>query len=880
MKHKPNSYSFIFLAGTLLLAGIINFKVSILTHHHQESLNKSEEPSNDPNHLFPNELFYLDRNYPDYDASPGLYQQHLKQSIQFDQSAKRTHRGLNYPWTIEGPGNIGGRINTIAVHPFNPDIILLGYSQGGIYRTEDGGITWKPVFDDQVSLSISQITFDTHNPNKIYATTGDVNISGYPFLGSGIYRSDDTGNSWTYIGLNGTGVLSKVAVDPNKENIIYVGSMGYPSQKGDERGLFRSIDGGQTWNKTLTIDDSTGVIDLVTDPVRPGYVYASGWTRIRSNKISTTIGPGTDVYRSVDYGATWENLINGLPAGSHSRTGLEITGDGTLFVSYINNLLSGHCAGYIESLEGIFKSVDGGMSWDTIPIYELETLPCDLYGFNGWYFETLKVNPENAQDISLLGVDMFRSLDGGETWVQSVPIWWTYEVHGDKHDLVFAAGQMYLATDGGAYKCPIDQSLPWSDIENIPSTQFYRTAFNPHQPDQYVGGAQDNGTTSGNASMLNEWPRLFGGDGFQPLFDPGEPDWSYVMTQSGEVYWSHDHGVNYDKITTGLVGYRYWDMPLVMSHQDPKILFCGTNTVYKIDMRDSMKLWKSISPDLTRGDTILGYRYPAITAIAQSDLDSMRLYAGTQDGKLWTTPDGGLDWTDITDGTPGYFVTSIITSTIDPQKVFATYSGYRDNDHTPYIYKSDDAGQHWVSVGVNIPMLGVNSFLILPGWDDEVLFAATDGGVYTSFNAGALWERLGTNFPYMPVYDLEYNPFENTIVAATFSRGLMTFPVDELDLVSGVEPVSQNLSLNSLFVYPTIVVDHVTIDFEKYNGNINKFDVSIIDMNGRVLQSKKISISGNRKINLNIQQGLPQGIYFIQISNQIDSKVISIFIKQ
>jgi hypothetical protein len=189
------------------------------------------EEERDGNHLFPNEQFYADRNYPDADASPDLYQHRLREAINYDKSATRSHRGLDYPWTVEGPGNIGGRVNTIAVHPFNSEIILMGYSQGGIYRTDDGGLNWLPVFDDQPSLSISNIAFDPHNANIVFATTGDVNISGYPFLGSGVYRSEDAGLSWSYAGLNGTGILSKVAVDPNDENYIYVGSMGIHHRK-------------------------------------------------------------------------------------------------------------------------------------------------------------------------------------------------------------------------------------------------------------------------------------------------------------------------------------------------------------------------------------------------------------------------------------------------------------------------------------------------------------------------------------------------------------------------------------------------------------------------------------------------------------------------
>ncbi len=805
-----------------------------------------------------------------------LFQRRLASLIRHDETTPRSHRGLEYPWTMHGPGNIGGRVNTIAVHPTDNRIILLGYAQGGIYRTEDNGATWTPVFDDQPSLAIGSITFDVQSPATVYATTGDVNISGYPFIGAGLFRSEDTGKTWAFVGLDHKGVLSKVLVAPTNSNILYVGSMGFPSHKGDEKGFWRSGDRGQTWNKTLTVDDSTGIIDIVVDPAQPGRVFASAYTRLRTSKISITTGPGSGLYRSDDFGLTWIHLVNGLPESPHSRTSLEITNNGTLFISYVGTIEDGECFGYQESLKAVYRSFDGGFGWEQVNTDPVFGLPCELLGGFGWYFDVLKVNPNNPLDLFLLGVDLYRTLDGGLSWFEAAPTWWLYDVHADKHDLVFGNTDVFLATDGGAYRQPINGSAPWSDIENIVSTQFYRTAYNPHVPDQYFGGAQDNGTTAGNKSFINDWPRIFGGDGFQPLFDPEEPTWMYFLTQYGDIWFSGDSLSSVDQLTQGLEGTRYWDMPFVMSPHDPKILFCGSNTVYRINMNDTVREWHNISPDLTRGEIILGNRYPSITALAQSALDEDRIYAGTQDGKLWTTADGGDNWIDISEGTPGWIVTSISTSTIDAQTVFVTVSGYRENDHTPYIYRSDNAGADWTSLGSDIPMLGVNSFMILPDWNDDVLFAATDGGVYVSQDAGVNWERVGTNFPHMPVYDLEFNPVTNEIVAATFSRGLMTFPVDELDLVNAVEP---EVPVSQIQVYPTFARENVIIDF----GTSERKDITqitIVNSAGVPLYSQDREFNSIDKMEIKLSTSWASGIYFLMISSHEGGPQVFKFVKE
>jgi photosystem II stability/assembly factor-like uncharacterized protein len=814
--------------------------------------------------LGPNDYFMLDRNYPNATVSTEAYQRLLRESMAYDKHQQAEGRDLNFPWQLEGPGNIGGRVNAVAVHPENENIILLGYSQGGIWRTENGGEEWIPVFDEHPGLSIAHIIFDPHDATHLWAATGDVNISGYYWLGTGVYESVDGGLSWHNKGLSDVGILSKVVVDPNDPDILYVGSLGFPAEKSNDRGLFRSIDGGNNWLKALTIDDSTGIVDIVADPTTPGRVFASSYTRIRSNVIGRTTGPGTGLYRSDDYGATWSNVTTGLPSGMHSRTGVEMTNDGTLFLSYVGDRLDDpDCGSFTEDVRAIYKSSDGGMTWDSISLDPSGGWQCVVVGGFGWYFEYLKVNPENPQDIFILGVGSYRTLDGGATWFNATPEWES-DVHADKHDLVFAHGNVYLGTDGGAYKRDIDFVNVWEDIEYIPSTQYYRTEWNPHTPDLYYGGAQDNGTSGGNASLFNDWTRLWGGDGFQMRFDPTEPDWRYVLTQYGNVWFSEDGGFDFNWLGTGLTGTRYWDMPLVMDAFNPKILYCGAERVYKINMDDALREWTPISGDLTRGEEILSGRYPALTAFAQSPLDSLRLYAGTQDGLIWTSPDGGVTWIDITDGTPGFFVTSITPSTVDSLAVFATYSGYRDNNHSPYVYQSADAGINWSPIQTDLPMMGVNDLFIVPETEDKTILVATDGGVYASIDGSVTWHRVGNNMPYMPVYDIDFNPVENRIIAATFSRGIMTFPVEELFIET--TSTSDDFNADKINVYPTVFESLLTLNIETSNDAGLRF--ALISTSGVTVYHEMLNKRSNGNHTIAIPNSVSPGAYLVSITGK------------
>ncbi len=809
----------------------------------------------------PSDEFFLQRSYPDGKFNIEAYTAGLKEA-KSNLQARNFTDGFDEDWVVQGPGNIGARINTIAVHPSDEDIIYVGFSQGGVFKTTNGGQSWFPIFDEQLFLTIGDIVLDPNNPNIVYVGTGDVNITGRPFIGDGIYRSNDAGTSWEHIGLTEQRIISKIIVHPNDSNTIYASAMGLPFERTNERGLYKTTDGGLNWNEVLFLSDSTGVIDFLLNPQNPDILYAVGWDRIRNNTESVNYGNGARVHKSMDGGTTWSILEGGLPNAVHSRLGLTMSGSDpdVVFAQFI---------GTDYQLEGIYKTTDGGQNWVPIPIDEnTNGLDAGAMGGFGWYFGKIRVNPMNDDDIFLLGIDLWRTLDGGQNWDRATPPWWQYSVHADKHDLVFLpSGNILLATDGGLYQTD-NTAENWLDIENIPTTQFYRVSYNPHNPDFYYGGAQDNGTTGGNALSINTWERIYGGDGFQIAFDPVDANRFFVETQNGNIRVTLNGGNNFDNANNGIDSddRRNWDMPYFISSHDNLSLFTGTYRVYYGN--GEVPQWTAISSDLTDGEAE-PHRYHDITCIDESTILQGLLYVGTGDGNVWRSDNLGGDWVDISAGLPDQYVTDIVASPDDVDVVYVTFSGYRDNDFLPRIHKSYDRGNTWESISSDLPDLAINQLLIYPEHGDSVLFIANDAGVYGSINGGENWERLGGNMPLITVYDLCYNEAKNELVAGTFARSIMSFPIDSIDLDGGsitsqYEPISQ--MANRIVVYPNPPNEYINLEIQNFELN-RALEVVILSSTGQLLYNseKQFGERFNTKIDIS---DWPAGTYIVKAKNR------------
>ncbi len=754
-------------------------------------------------------------------------------------------------WELQGPTNIGARINSIAIHPINENIIFAGFSDGGLWKTSDGGKNWASVFDNEIVQSIGDITFDPINTNIVYVGTGDVNISGYVRTGGGLYKSKDLGNTWEYIGLKETNIISKVIVLKSNPNTIYVSSMGKPFTRNSDKGVHKSTDGGKTWDKILFINDSTGISDMVINPANENIIYAIGWNRIRTNKKSLVSGPDAKVWRSKNGGASWEELTNGLPTGSHTRLGIAISesNPNVLYVQYTSAI------GF--ELEAIYKTEDGGDSWsEHSKIGENGINDGPMGGF-GWYFGKLAIDPINENELYMLGVGLHHYNSDINVWevidYSNDGLW----IHSDKHDLVIRGENLYLATDGGLFKTKtFNFSGNWEDIDDIPTNQFYRTAYDPHRPSTYWGGAQDNGTCSGSKNIINNWNRVFGGDGFQMAFHADDANIMFAETQNGNIVASDDGGINFRGITSGLSGSKHWDMQYILSHHNPNTIYTGTDKIFRA--KDALNAdWEELSPYLPNPNVISLSKQ--VTTLDESSIDEQILYAGTNDGMVWNTLDGGQNWNQITNGVPLRYVSSIKASPSKRNSVFVTFTGYRDNDNNSHIYKSTDNGNNWKDIAGDLPAFAINDVVIYPDGSDLILFAATDAGVYVTKNGGKNWDRLGNNMPIVPVFDMDLDPQNNDLIAATFGRSLQTFDLNQVGI--NIETASNEIIKSKLEIYPSITSDFVNIKNNKENK-----PVLIFDVNGKQIDKQygnKIDVSKFSKGIYIINAGIKSGKIFV-----------------
>jgi photosystem II stability/assembly factor-like uncharacterized protein len=769
----------------------------------------SRERSVEKDAEHPNDWFYRQRAYPYMSLRSDQYYQAMEQVREME--AKGLKSG-GETWQIVGPVNIGGRV-TDAEMPINDTkTIYIGAASGGIFKSTDLGTRWTPVFDQSVALSIGDLDISQTDPDLIWVGTGEPNAGGgsHTYEGNGVYKSENAGATWIHCGLNGVGNIGRVKIHPLHPDTVYVAAMGHLFADNAERGVFRTYDGGANWQKVLYLTDSTGSSDLCINPSDPDMVYAAMWERTRRPPYQSYGGKTSGLWRSADGGDNWTELLNGLPKGNVGRIGLGIShsNPNVLYATYTDS------TGY---LLGIFKTTDGGDNW---------TQTADL-GENSsywWWFSEVDVDPINPNIAYVSGFNAYKTTNGGTSWSRTFG-----NAHVDQHGVFIHPHDNSLAilcNDGGVYISRTGGATDFH-IESLPITQFYTCEVDYQNPDRHFGGTQDNGTIRGSADGINRWTSIYGGDGFVVKVDPSDDNYVYAQSQYGGLGRSIDGGNTFMSGTSGISGNdrKNWKSPLELDPSNPSTLYFGANRMYKSTNR--AQSWRSISGDLTNGPGV-NVTYGTITTISVSPLNSRIIYAGTDDGNVWNTLDGGDTWNQVSATLPVRWITCVETSPSDTAEAFVTISGYRWDSYLPHVYRTRDNGLTWNDISGNLPDFPVNSIVIDPD-NTDTYYIGTDGGVFLTMDGGSSWEIYGDGLPGAPVFDLYLHNPTRMLSAATFGRSMYTIP-----LAAGSGTGDIVASRTDIRAWPNPFLSELNLSFNL--NHTSQGELSVFDLNGRQIK--------------------------------------------
>jgi len=719
-----------------------------------------------------------------------------------DAFSESTFKGLTF--RSIGPAFASGRIADIAVHPEDENCWYVAVGSGGVWKTDNAGVTWTPIFDDQPVYSIGCIAIDPNNPHTLWVGTGE-NVGGrHVGFGDGIYRSVDDGKSWKNMGLASSEHISKIIVHPANPDIVYAAVQGPLWSEGGERGLYMTTDGGENWKRVLDVNEWTGVTDLLMDPEDQDCLYAATWQRHRNVAAYMGGGPGSAIYRSQDGGFSWEKITKGIPGSNLGKIGLAIS-------PFKRDVL--YAAVELDRRTGgVFMSENRGVTW--------KKQSATVSGATGpHYYQELYASPHHPGTLYLMDANIQISDDHGKTFKRMNE----RGKHSDSHSINFRRDDpdyLLIGTDGGIYES-FDGTENWRFISNLPLTQYYKLAVDDSEPFYFIyGGTQDNGTHGGPSRTDNvhgirnaDWFKILGADGHQTATEPGNPDIVYAEIQQGVLH-------RIDRITgeqvyiqpqagPGEPHERFnWDTPVLVSPHNPARIYTASYRVWKSENRGDS--WISISPDLTRNQErlelpIMGRvqswdnawdisamsTYNTITSLSESPLQEGLIYTGTDDGIIQVTEDGGENWrmfeVGSVSGIPATaFVNDIRADLFDAKTVYAALDNHKYGDLTPYLIKSSNAGKSWKSITGNLPDRTLVWRLVQDHKNQNLLFAATEFGIYFTLDGGEKWLKLTGGLPTISFRDLTIQRRENDLVAASFGRSF--FVLDDYSALRQVNP--------------------------------------------------------------------------------------------
>ena len=695
-----------------------------------------------------------------------------------------------------GPAVMSGRIAAMDGNATDPVTIWVGAASGGVWKSENAGVSFEPVFDDHTQ-SIGAIRIDPSNPDTVWVGTGETWVRNSVSVGDGVYRTTDGGETWEHLGLEATERIAKIAVHPEEGDTVFVCATGQLWSANPERGVFKTTDGGATWELVLSVDDDTGCADLDMDPQEPRILYAAMWQFRRYPDFFTSGGPGSALYRSTDGGENWTELTEGLPEGEKGRIALAIAPSRPA-VLYAT----------VETEDtALYRSDDLGNSWTrTDDSTNVQMRP--------WYFSELVVDPTDHKRVYKPGFTLTVSTDGGESFSGLFGAGFNMgSVHSDHHALWINPTnphQLFLGTDGGAYISE-DRAKSWRHIRSLPVSQFYHVSHDFEWPYNVYGGLQDNGSWKGPSRSPGgitggDWEVVGQGDGFWAFADPNDVNTLYVEYQGGQLS-RVDVATGESKsikpfAREGEEELRFnWNTPIHLSPTKANTLYYGSQYLhYSTDRGDS---WKTISPDLTTDDparqrqkesggitvdNTTAENNATIYAIAESPLNPNLIWVGSDDGLINVSRDAGGTWARVSDSVPdvaeGTWVSSVFASPHEEGTAFATFDGHRNGDMAPHVYRTDDFGATWRSISGE----GIEGYVWTVKQDPvnpELLFAGSEFGLFISLDCGGQWARF-TDLPKVAVHDLSIHPTEHDLIIATHGRGI--YIIDDLTGLRGLTP--------------------------------------------------------------------------------------------
>ncbi|MDH7444892.1 T9SS type A sorting domain-containing protein [Aquimarina sp. 2201CG14-23] len=783
----------------------------------------------------PNDLLFMQRAYPNGEIKSGA----IQEGIAWKRQTKKNSKRIANVWEFTGPLNIGGRITDIEIPSGSTTTLYVGAASGGVFRSTDNAASWQPIFDDQPMLSIGDIEISKTNNNLVYVGTGEVNAGGgsLAYDGDGVYKSIDGGDTWESKGLQDVGSISKIIIDPMNNDQIYVGAMGPLFRNDNNRGVYRSTDGGDSWEKVLFISAKTGVIDMAIHPTNSNIVYAVTWERERTPQNRTYGGPTSGIYRSIDGGDNWTELTTGLPTNGNLKGRISID------ISQSNpNVLYASYADAIGNIQGVYRTSDGGDNWITVNSNQLTNV-----GFH-WWFGGLFIDPSDEDIVYHVGFDMQKTEDGGMNWQNTF-----INTHVDQHALAFNpinSNEVFLGNDGGLFRTTNSGDSYTKDLK-LPITQFYRFYVDPQNNNRLYGGCQDNSTIRTTTGGLSDWSIINGGDGFQPLVNNTNSSIIYALSQRGFLSKSIDDAASFNLILNGIdpSDRNNWDTPIAFDSADNSIMYYGTNRLYQ--STDSGDNWVSISADLTNGSGMGNLNFGTITTIDVSPIDSDIIYVGTDDGNVWSTVNGGTSWTNISSTLPNRWVTRVQASPNTVNTVYVTFSGYRYGEDNGHVFSSNNNGANWTDLSSGLPDIPVSDIEI-----DEFdnLFLGTDIGVLASSDAGVSWNTFGDNMPSVVVTDLHIDEATGFLYAGTYGRSSYRININQN--VLNVEDVV--LNENTFSVYPNPAKEKITISLNEF---LAAKKVTIYNQLGQIQKTFMLD-EKNKQIDI---RDLSSGLYILKV---------------